>query len=163
MNITKTIATEVANKLLENKTLAMKEAKDKVSAAFDKIYLSRIPKEVLNVFEKHKEFIKSGKDFQLQGNGFDWNWVQTSKELPKTKNAFQPNEEEAKSLLVLINTFEALVKEKRELLAEIETSLSNLKTYKRIQDNFPEAFTLLPSVTENRLTINLSELRNKIK
>lgn len=49
------------------------------------------------------------------------------------------------------------------LRKEIENAVFNLRTYKAVQENFPEAFEYLPTQkTTSALALNISDLRNRI-
>lgn len=42
-------------------------------------------------------------------------------------------------------------------------TLLNLKTYKSVTENFPEAAAYLPKIVNNTIALNLSDIRNRIK
>jgi len=163
MNITKTIATEVAEKLLSKQALEIKNLRSKLESTFDEIYLKTIPKEVVELFKKYPNYFRTRSGFQLSGNGFDWKSVTSSKELPCINGSFQPNEKDAVILQKSINEIDKKKLEYKKLHSEIETALFGLRTYKRVEENFPEAFIFLPNSISNKLIVNISDLRNKIK
>jgi hypothetical protein len=71
-----------------------------------------------------------------------------------------------KELLKQFNKIQTLEKEIKDLKLEIETALySTLRTYKRVEESFPEALEFLPPMNNNKtaLVVNLSSLRDKIK
>ena len=147
--ITKVIASEVAKKLTENKSKNIEKLNVNLKTEFQKIYLKRLPKEVYETFEKFPSYFNARSYVQLTGNGFDWQSLSFLKPLPYSERSFVPNEQEAEKLLKMKNEVDKAKNEKDKLVSEIETALIGLRTYKRVQENFPEAFELLP----NKITI----------
>jgi len=163
MNITKAIATEVAGKLLSKQVLEIQTLRKELEYKFDEIYLKTIPKEVVELFKKYPNYFYTRRNFQLSGNGFNWKSVSTSKDLPSINGSFIPNATDAVILLDAINIIDTKKSEYHKLTSEIENALFSLRTYKRVQENFPEAFVFLPNSISNKLVVNISDLRNKIK
>jgi len=163
MNITKTIAAEVAEKLLSKQALEIKNLRNKLESTFDEIYLKTIPKEVVELFKKYPNYFKTRNNFHLSGNGFDWKSITAYKSLPYINYAFQPNEKDSIILHNSINKIDKKKSEYKKLHSEIEIALFGLRTYKRVEENFPEAFLLLPNKITTSLAVNISDLRNKIK
>jgi len=163
MNITKTIAAEVAEKLLSKQALALEALRKEAGEAFTKIYLKTLPKEVVAAFEKYPAYFQTRSGFQLNGNGFNWQSITASKKLPYSANAFSPTATEAAILLKVVNAADTKKFEYKKLFSEIETALYGLRTYKRVEENFPEAFVFLPNSVSTKLSVNISDLRNKIK
>lgn len=48
-----------------------------------------------------------------------------------------------KEIAALLNKFDAIFNQEREMYKKIQCTLSKLKTYNRIRDNFPEAYDVL--------------------
>ena len=162
MNITKAIATEVAEKLIQKKGLELIELKESLKLKFEDIVLKSIPKEVIDFYKKYPNYVETRQTFLLSGNGFDYKYLYTKNSIPSFKSSFIPNERDAIILHGLWNDISNKEKEYKKLLSEIEIALFSLRTYKRVKENFPEAFVFLPNSVSNKLVVNISDLRNKI-
>jgi len=163
MNITKQIASEVAILLLQKQANEIKSLNKDLETEFTEMVFKKIPVEVLDVFGKFSDYFGTRKSFQLSGNGFNYKWLSASRCLPAKNASFCPDEKEAKRLLSIINKIDDKSNKYQDLLKEIEVTLFSLRTYKRVEENFPEAFVLLPKKQTVSLALNLSDLRNKLK
>jgi len=163
MNVTKAIATEVAEKLIQKQGLELKELKQDLKQKFEDIVLNTIPKDIKDFYKKHPRYTNTRQSFQLSGNGFEYKYLNTKNEVPAVTNSFQPNEADALVLHGLLNEIDKKEKEYKKLFSEIEVALFGLRTYKRVEENFPEAFLLLPNKITTSLAVNISDLRQKIK
>ena len=165
MRITKTIAEEVAVKLLAKKDLQIKKAKDELSNFAEQFLEKTLPKEVLETYKKFKPFFRESIEIIVDGNGLSYEYIELSKRYPYgNSKTYLPNEVDAKTFRKLIDKRNDLVKQRRELKEELSNAIFNLKTYKAVQENFPEAFEFLPKENKNTaLAINISEIRQKIK
>jgi len=163
MNITKLIATEVAEKLTDKKRLEIVNLKTDLSLVFEGIVLKSIPDEVIKLYKKYPNHFETKRSFQLCGNGFEYQYLGVTKDIPHYKSSFTPNEEDSKLLINKLNEIKDLKKKYDELFKEIEITLFSLRTYKRVEENFPEAFLLLPNKTTYAVALNISDLRQKIK
>lgn len=161
--ITKTQAQEIAVKLTVNQQKEYDKARKETQTFFTEKYLATVPDEVKNLFEKYPSYFDSSKEFQLQGNGFNWQYVQTLKEVPYSKRTYSPDPKEAEKLLKLLNTEDCKRAELKKLRSEIEIALNSLRTFKRINESFPEASQYLTIKTSTALAVNLSEIREKLK
>ena len=162
MRITKTIAEQTANLLLAKKTEELKEVAKELSNVVTKVIERNIPLEISAGSKKNPEYFTFTRNFCLSGNGFNYLSVFTHKRLPCAGNNFRPNEKDAKEIMLVSNKFDNMVDEIKKLKLEIETAIFNLRTYKAVEENFPEAFLLLPKVTNSAIMVNLSEIRNKL-
>jgi len=163
MNITKQIASEVAVLLLQEKQKEINSLKKNLDSEFTEIVLKTIPIDVLDFNDKFPDYLDLRSSFQCMGNGFNYKWLNTSKSLPCKNSNFLPNPSEAKKLLSIIGKIGDKKKVYNELLKEIEVTLFSLRTYKRVEESFPEAFILLPNKTTTAVALNISDLRQKIK
>ena len=162
-NISKTQAEEIAVKLTATQQKEYDKARKETQTFFTEKYLATIPEEVKTLFEKYPSYFESRKDFQLQGNGFNWQYVNTLKEVPCAKRTYSPEPKEAEKLLKLLTVEESKRFELEKLRSEIEIALNSLRTFKRINESFPEASKYLSLKTSTALAVNLSEIREKLK
>jgi hypothetical protein len=163
MRITKTIASEVAEKLLSKKDLEIKEAGLKLSEYAQAFVEAQIPKEVIEAYEKYKGYFNYRREFQLKGNGLNYEYVSCLNQLPYSNYLFEPNPEQAKVFRVLIDNLAKLRSERIKLKTELENAIFNLRTFKMVEENFPEAVPFLPKSQSTSLVVNLSEIRQKLK
>jgi len=161
--ITKQIAENVAAQLTRKKNTEISSLKKELENKFSEIYLKTVPKEVLQLFEKFPDYVKTRRGLQCTGNGFEWQTLDFNKELPAYKNCFSPDELDAKELLELANKIKDKKQELFKLKAEIENVVFNLRTFKRVEIEFPEAVPFLPTTVSTALMVNISDLRNKLK
>jgi len=163
MNITKAIATEVAAKLLKKQSLEIKSLKDELTVKFTEIYSKELPKEVLDLFSKHPDYFEARRQMQVTGNGFSYQYINLQFPMPSKRSCFSPNEKDAKILMTYLNKINDKKAGYNKLFSELEIALFGLRTYKRVEENFPEAFLLLPNKTTTAIALNISDLRQKIK
>jgi hypothetical protein len=167
MRITKDVAESTAEKMTAKKSLELLEMRNLFSEKIRNLILKQVPKEIIEAFEKHPNYINSIGYVYLYGIGFNGNSVKFTKVPYMGDNRFEiKSEMGATELLKQFNKIEALEKEIKDLKLEIETALySTLKTYKRVQESFPEALQYLPKLNNDKtaLVVNLSSLRDKIK
>lgn len=164
--ITKQIAESTAKALVQSKKEENKILEKEFESMIVNEVLKAIPKAILDFNKKYPRYVKGTMTVQLSGNGWDFQTVYLHVEIPSpggNKIQLVPNEELSNSLLSLYNDFT----HKKELVKKLERDLGNaifnLRTYKSVQENFPEAFELLPKIVNNAVQLNLSDIRNRIK
>jgi len=163
MNITKVIATNAAEKLTEKQKAEIKTLKNELSVVFEEIYLKSIPKNIIDAHKKNPNYFRQRQDFQLSGNGFKYEYVNCMNNVPYISNCFLPDEASAFVIRGMLDKIEDKLKAYQKLFKEIEIALFQLRTYKRVEENFPEAFLLLPNQTTTAISLNISDLRQKLK
>lgn len=161
--ITKQIAENVAIKLTEKQAKEIKDLQSELKDKFTEIYLKTIPKEVLDLFKKHPDFMETRSSMQLQGNGFNYQYIGLNASYPCKNHVFTPSPQDAKILLSQINDVYNKKSELSKLKLEIETLVFGLRTYAKVKSEFPEAAPFLPKATSTALMVNISDLRKKLK
>lgn len=161
--ITKTMAAEVAKKLTEKKAEDLQKTAAKISELFEEMYKETLNPEVLNLFEKHPSYFKSRTDFQLKGEGLNYEYVSLSKGLPYSSNIFTPTKTQAAGLRKALDSKERKRKTLHDLKNEIEITLWSLRSYKKIGEFLPEAIPFLPEKITTALALNVSDLRQRLK
>lgn len=164
--ITKTLAQEVADKMTATRRETIRLKKSFYKESIYNEIRKTIPKDVLDFFEKYPQYTETSQSIRISGNGFNYEYEVIDKELPSKRGQnfqYTPSEEIAKSLLEKKNEIEKLKIETESLRKEIESTIFNLKTYKYVQENFPEAFEYFPTQKiTTALSLNISDLRNRI-
>lgn len=161
--VTKQIAESVAIELTKKNALEIKELKADLDNKFTEIYLKTVPKEVLQLFEKYPDYVETRSSMQMSGNGFQYQSLSLNKSFPAKNHVFLPNEKDAKMLLLLVNEISDKKSEHSKLKQEVSALLFNLKTYNRVNSEFPEATPFLPKTVTSALMVNISDLREKLK
>lgn len=162
--ITKEIAKEVAQKLTEKKREQIKKTDLELRSKLESMIYKRLPKDVVELFKKHPKYFNTKSCFRVSGNGLNYEYLYTNNEIPYTENSsFDPSPEEAKELIKLNNKVTDLKNKKNELFREIENLLYSLRTYSKVIAEFPEAEPFLPKTITNKLTINVSDIRQQLK
>lgn len=161
--ITKTQAAEIAVKMITEKEAKVTNAKQLLVTAFTRIYLESIPEGLTSIHEKFPDYFNTRRGFNLSGNGFNYQFVQTDRLVPARGTTFCPSKSQAKELKPLFDRVEKEEKDYKDLKKELEITLINLKTFKRISDNLPEAIPFLPTKMTTALVVNLESLREKLK
>jgi hypothetical protein len=167
MRITKEQAERTAKLMTEKKSMQLRQMNLSFSAKIRELKANETPKEVLEVYEKYPNYFNRTTSVYLRGVGFNTDYVNIVSIPYKNDSYFEITKEMgATELLKEFNKIQQLDKDIQSLRLEIETALySTLKTYKRVQESFPEALQYLPKLNNDKtaLVVNLSSLRDKIK
>ncbi|MNK53052.1 hypothetical protein D3C87_720030 [compost metagenome] len=162
MYITKTIAEQVAKKLLEDKNKAQSEAEHNLEVYARELYEKDIPKELLFMFNKYKNkdtFQSRGScKFSGEGIGYETYYFDYSTVSLSRGSCLKISTEEATKLLLLKKNAEEGKIKYLQLLSDVTIALVNIKTYKNCEKVFPKAFALLPSKTTTAVSVNLDKI-----
>lgn len=165
MTISKTLAENIAKKLCSKKYNEYQKSVTEKDTTIEKVYIKKIPKDVMAFFNKNPKMIISTSSICINGGGFHYYHATLSKRLPEISRIndelFTQTEKDA--FLKLKNKVDLLKREYTDLLQEVTNALLNLKTTKRIAEHFPEAIQYLPTSEKLELAINITDIRNKIK
>jgi hypothetical protein len=164
MRITKQIATTVAHQLVLPKRQELKAEETKLSEIISKVYLSKIPEEVMVLFATQKKFFKVVGFLKINGNGFNFQGFPLIGSFPDNGDTYC-KDFSVKECDLIKKQFDIVQKLKLEiekLTFDIETALINYRTYNNIEKEFPEAFKLLPLRQTTALVINIKDIRCKL-
>ena len=160
--ITKEIAASVAVKLVAKKAKLRDETNNALKKELTEMVKKTIPKEVFDFHLKFPNYIDTRSNLQLQGNGWNYEYLNLSESLPLRNNYFIPSKDQAKVLRSLYDEYKEHEKDTSNLRRKIENLLYSLRTYNRVNAEFPEATPFLPSIKETGLSINISDIRNEL-
>ena len=166
--ITKQIAEEVAKAMTAEKAKNVADLKGLFTKTVEEIALTKIPEAILKIIQDPNlcRYLQLTDYVHLNDYGFHYKGVCLEEAIPCTQrnSVLSLTENEGKLLWNLEQKYKKAKKEVEDLHQEIYfTLLHTLKTYKKVQDHFPEAFEHLPKVgTPTSLAINLDALRHKI-
>ena len=166
--ITKQIAEDVSKAMTAEKRKAANELKEKFQVIVTAMAFERVPESVQTLFGHvdTKRYIANRGECQLTGGGFDYRWVNFTSPIPfqDNSNCLTLNEAQGRLLWRLEDDYKKAKEEVDNLKDEIYvTLLYTLKTFKKVEEHFPEAFVHLPKLSGvTALSINLDALRQKI-
>ena len=167
MRITKEKSELVAKKLTEKKQKEKQVLEENLQEFCYNIALLKIPKPVMDMFKEYPEYVKSSSEIVVIGEGIDnYNLKHQSigDSLPRNKEDIPVSKTESNKIQKLSDKITNLKSEIRTLKKEIETAVYNLRTYARVEKEFPEAFKYLPKEQiTTALQVNISDIRNKLK
>ena len=163
--ITKSIAESTAKKLVKTKREVIASLENQLSNEVQKQITSKIPLDIIQFQEKYPKFITTSSTVIISGNGWNFERVYLNKYLPSPNSSqfeFLPNPKIANRLLLIFNEIKDKKTAIEELQNDLENTIFNLRTYKSVQENFPEAYELLPKIANNSVQLNLSDIRNRL-
>lgn len=158
------IAKDVANKLTESHFENYKKKSEELKKSATEVYLKTVPDTIKQLSKKDYQYIKKIKHVSCIGNGFDHDSfdIEESPAKESYQATFEPNKDDSKILQKLRKEAEQLKDNYRQLNSEIEAALLNLRTYSKVEKEFPEAFKMLPNSIPTSLAININDIRAKL-
>lgn len=166
--ITKQIAEDVSKAMTVEKVKEVELLKARFKAAVTRVALKRVPNVVQGLFVETelKPYFNTRNYFALKDQGFHLTGVYADQDIPwhGGSNVLELSQEEGTFLWNFEKEYKTADLKVQELREEIEVTLYHtLRTYKKVQDHFPEAFEHLPKLSGvTALSINLDALRQKI-
>lgn len=162
--ISKTLAQNVASKLVEKKRTELGKMRIELSEYIHDWYVTKIPKDVMKLFKAQKKWFSTRGSISFCGNGFNYKSFGFRTELPTGGDYnIMPDETCAKEVTLMVNAIEKKEDEIDRLHSEIKHALIGLKNYSNIEKEFPEAYKLLPK--ENQCTaimVNVDKIRERL-
>lgn len=169
MQITKSIAAEVAEKLCRKKEEQIENLKQELINIVGVHIKTLAPIEVLKIYNsKHKEYIECANHVNLSGGGLSWYSLDLGESVPLAggRNSLQIGDwgVACTKIVSLTHKIDKCKDEYSKLKLEVIATLVGLRTYKRIAEEFEEAVEFLPERnTCTALSINISEVRKQLK
>ena len=158
-------AAAITKKLFDTAAAAKKEIKTWAT----KKVISTLPEMVKNCFSEYGCYFDKSTSFYLSGEGitYDTREIWTLTALPRKNNSGQMllNKTDAAEIYKLRNDYEEKNKAAKKAKTEIETALFNLRTYKRVLELYPEAYSFLPTPkeAENKTCMALIPCLDKLR
>lgn len=162
MRITKQIAENVAERLTETKVKNLEAQKQKIKDLVTELIREKTPHEVVLLSKKHTSFFTITDRFRFDTEDFKWEYFESNERFPSTEKHYELTKEENKKLFTLVQKREKQKNEIKQLRKEIEQALINLKTFKRVETEFPEAFKFLPKNGSTALVVNVDSIRKQL-
>ena len=135
MNITKVLAEEVANKMVEPLEKKINLLHDEQVRITEEVIRKSIPQEITDCFQKFRSYFSVAYSITLFNGSYEKR-VAGLKGFPSA-NAYYPHIEADREVIEEIS---AVKDEKTKVYESVVASLLTLRTFKRIKENFPEAY-----------------------
>lgn len=170
MRISKELANSVAVKMVAKIDKQIQGSSDSMKQFIADVVRKNLPREVLSTFADYPKYFRTTSSYKVRGPGIGYDIkIFTNEVYPncdKWDGEAWLEESDAVQFMKMWNAHEAL-KDRREKLREnIYNLLIQLGTYKRVQENFPEAIDYLPApgqVSVQTLTVNIHDVQAQIK
>lgn len=171
MNISKTIATEIADKMIVPMVKNLKERQQKLEDYCSLIISNQIPVPVLKAFKDHREYFKKVNTIYLY-NGLAQIYVYTNNGInmpEKCNGKYTCTNEQYDFISKSKQDLQDLENEKRQVKESIIETLLSLKTTKRAIKEFPDAAQYLQEYDDGKITAlslpikTISDTLNKYK
>lgn len=163
--ITNKIAEDVANLMVQSKQEEINLKKEELKEYVTRIYRKSLPKEILNIYEKYPEYMIHCSSVQLTGKGFNHEYVNIHSS-PARKDYYTviniKEEEDINKIRNLYDHIKESNKNIKVLKLDIENALKNLRTYKKVESEFPEAFKHLPNKVSAEVSICLKSIKDRL-
>tara|TARA_Y100000034_G_scaffold29728_2_gene36228 strand:+ start:4184 stop:4720 length:537 start_codon:yes stop_codon:yes gene_type:complete len=175
--ITKAIAEEVAAKMVAKKIEKQNNLRDSIVQVLYDFYMDDLPNGMRAMYKKHKKyfnvtsFVSFSPEYDLtRHNRFALRFDGDKRKSNRTNYLDIPGDgmiknltkKEQKELLEMMDAYDSFKKQNIELREDLERALYGLRTYKRVEENLPEAVEFLPSPTSTALAINLQDIKNRL-
>ena len=179
--ISKVIAESIARQLVAKFDIEYNNLSEEIVNYLKPLVLKTIPTEVAELYKKYPQNFKTIRTVILNSNGFHNDSVSFKEPIPippnfnyceyvYDKDLLLPNGKPALSkdnythLWKLWEKRKSIAEKKETTRKEICNTLLTLKSYKRIQEHFPEIASYLPTSTQTMaLTLNLDKIRETTK
>jgi hypothetical protein len=166
--ITKQIAQETAKKLVQKKRQSIYQLKNQLAFEIEKELEKQIKPDIKTCFKNNPGWFKKTQHVLISGNGWNYQRIYMKNMLPSLDSSricFTPKKELASHLLFMYNNINEQEKKVEELEIDLTNTIFNLRTYKSVEENFTEAFVLLPkkTATNSSIQLNLSDIKNRLK
>ena len=146
-----------------------KELKLKLEAILESFILSKIPKEVVGLYQIYPSYFDTTSTFRPVLNGSGEFGVSMSKKYPSTGGygvQIEVSKEAYSKMLNIYRKIEDLSSKRYELQKNIEATLLQLSTFKKINEKFNEAMEFIPqewmSDAITSVAIPISNLRDEL-
>ena len=160
------VAKKMANQIIEPKRV---ELKTQLESLLEPIIISKIPKEIMECFERYPKYISTTHVYRPIVNGTGEFGVSMSKNYPTGIGYSAPIEvtkELYKKMIAIHHKIADLKTKEESLKTNIEATLNQLSTFKRISEKFNEAMPFIPcewlESTSTAIAIPIENLRNEI-
>lgn len=143
MNISKTIAENIANKMIAQMNKKCTEEENDLKKYVTNIALEQTPKIILEAYQKYPGYFQYACQINILNGSCMQNYIEvkprTIPHKPNSYNNYQCNNEQFDYIAKKRKDIDKLNEEIRSVKDSIIDTLLSLKTIKRVIENFPEA------------------------
>lgn len=163
--ITISLAEDMAKEMTSELAKEIKDLKSTLGSEVEEHLLKGIPKDVLSCYKKHPDYIETTSYVYLRGQGLNHDSVNLNNSIPVAgRTTFDLPKEISLSVSKQLEVIKSKEAEKTRLYKEVKNVLIDLKTFKRVREEFPEAAKFLPKEDKQIfLPSNLKTLRAKFQ
>jgi len=166
--ITKDIAAEIAEKLLEKKVKELNADHLKIQNLVRDFIISKTDEGLMKCFNNFdlKNYIQKTRYITLRGTGLNNDHIKLNECIPSI-NGNTMYLELPTDLAIQVSAM--LMEDTRKnnnlnaLDEELQATLYGLRTFKKVRESFPEAAIFLPEEADKKEIVNISLLRDKLK
>lgn len=139
------VAKQMTDVLLEE----IQIKKDEIAEIVKTDYLATVPNEVKEFFKIHPKWVESGRYIYFEGVGLKYSCANLDNYIPQyNQNTIKISDESAAKVAKLQNDIKDLESKHKRLYKNTLEILLNLKTDKKIREQFPAAIEYLPKDSE---------------
>ncbi|CDN79515.1 Nmad5 family putative nucleotide modification protein [Elizabethkingia anophelis] len=165
--ISKQQSRDIAKSLTKKIAEQISQKQNEISEIISEIYLKTLPKEIINLYSTHNKYFYKCSRIRVEGNGLN-DAFDLKKSVPSDGSwqvCILPDKYEVKQILKISNEIKKLESKRNNLINSIENTLNSLRTYNRIQKEFPEAAKFLPDENKsiNTLAVPIEDIRKQLE
>lgn len=155
MNITKTLAEEIAKQMVEPLENKLKELRDKRAQIAYDAALKSLPKDLLDCHKRFKSYFKEAYRITLHSGTYE-KLVELIAPIP-SNGAYYPyvdtDVDTIKEVDKICLEIDSVMDEKEKVYNSVVSTLLALRTFKRAKENFPEAYKYMSKYEEEGKTV----------
>ena len=147
MNITRTISEDVATKMVAPIAEKIKNLKEERKNIIDKVVSNAIPQDLKDCYQKYSSYFRESTDVCLCAGTHE---IRVNRISPfPSPSTWYPRVETDNSVIEQVDKLQLRIKkadeEKDKMYSSIVSTLLSLRTFKRVKEQFPDAYDYLIS------------------
>jgi hypothetical protein len=164
--ISQQAACDAANKIAEPLSVKAKSLRKELEKFLIELYMKDIPKEVIVVWEKYKNYLRRDKYFYVCGPGIGREYFNLSEDVPSVRIMnLELDVKNAKKFIQMKNELDDADEKYNNTKKEIANTILTLGTHKKIQEVMPNALRFLPEAktgTGTQLVLLIQPIVDKV-
>lgn len=156
------MAENVANKMTAKRSEEITQLENEYRKILTDAYRESVPVEIMKAMKSNRGFLNMASGISLVGNGFNFDHIRFSEDLPSENSRWEIPEPYAEMVSTLRAHASSKKKELSVLKREITTALVNLRTLAKVSEHFPEALPFIERAPNTEIIVDLSSLRKKL-
>ena len=159
--ITKALAEEISNKLVEKLDNQIQSADKKLAEILYREAIKKVPKEVMTAFNLHPQWIQKTTSAYVH-YGAQQCYIKGEKMFPYLSSIKTQDVDICVDIDNILNEKDGLKTKRSNLFDELSATILKLSTYAKVREFFPEAAHLLPEL-KMEIAINIKDTRDRLK